>query len=447
MRCRSALTRIDALRTRRARADERRQSRAPQDLPELQRVDLRRRRLARRRASRWPWRRPLLPRRREDCLRRLVRSRRRRVGRVLEERRPDGHDRRVDRRNPRAVREALRTRARAGARFPARCASRSSPRCRAKASTRRSVDLEPTNDLEHDVLQTLTRIPRGQVRTYAWVARQVGRPRAVRAVGNIIARNVVPFVVPCHRVVPSAGGVGNYIFGSDDEARAAGARRGRRRRARRRWRASTSATSARARRSIFCFPTCRDARRIQEKNRVPFRDADEALEGGYRPCRSCQPVVAAIERRPRISTVAAPDVYAVSIPARTFTGDFWFTHRTDDRLWFALGDVAGKGLPAALVMAMIQEELEQRINSCARAGCDPATTMQRLHAFLRPLLPRNRFATVVIGWLRDDGTLDARQRRALSAARSSAPTAASRRSARPARSSASWSGRDGSRRR
>jgi sigma-B regulation protein RsbU (phosphoserine phosphatase) len=105
------------------------------------------------------------------------------------------------------------------------------------------------------------------------------------------------------------------------------------------------------------------------------------------------------------STVAAPDVYAVSIPARTFTGDFWFTRRTDDRLWFALGDVAGKGLPAALVMAMIQEELEQRINSCARAGCDPTTTMQRLHAFLRPLLPRNRFATVAIGWLRDDGLL------------------------------------------
>ncbi len=105
------------------------------------------------------------------------------------------------------------------------------------------------------------------------------------------------------------------------------------------------------------------------------------------------------------AAVAAPDVHAISIPARTFTGDFWFTRRTDDRLWFALGDVAGKGLPAALVMAMIQEELEQRITSCARAGCDPAVTMQRLHGFLRPLLPRNRFATAALGWLRDDGVL------------------------------------------
>ena len=109
--------------------------------------------------------------------------------------------------------------------------------------------------------------------------------------------------------------------------------------------------------------------------------------------------------RPRNRETARPQVHAISIPAKTFTGDFWFTHRSPDRLWFALGDVAGKGLPAALVMAMIQEELEHRITSCARAGCDPATTMQRLHDFLKPLLPSNRFATAVIGWLRDDGSL------------------------------------------
>lgn len=99
------------------------------------------------------------------------------------------------------------------------------------------------------------------------------------------------------------------------------------------------------------------------------------------------------------------DIHAVSRPARTFTGDFWTTHRYGDRLWFAVGDVAGKGLTAALVMAMIQEELEHRINSCAETRCDPATTMARLHAFLRPLLPSNRFATAVIGHLRDDGML------------------------------------------
>ena len=93
------------------------------------------------------------------------------------------------------------------------------------------------------------------------------------------------------------------------------------------------------------------------------------------------------------------DVHAVSIPARTFTGDFWLTHRAADRLWFAVGDVAGKGLPAALVMAMIQEELERQVL------CDPAATMRRLDRFLRPLLPSNKFATVVIGCFCDDGTL------------------------------------------
>ncbi len=137
----------------------------------------------------------------------------------------------------------------------------------------------------------LTRIPRGQVRTYAWVARQVGRPRAVRAVANVIARNSVPFLVPCHRVVPSAGGIGNYAFGSEmkrallksegvdvDELDLL---------AREHIRYVGSRTT-----HIFCFPTCRDSRRIREDNRVLFRDADDALEHGYRPCRSCQPVAA-----------------------------------------------------------------------------------------------------------------------------------------------------------
>jgi sigma-B regulation protein RsbU (phosphoserine phosphatase) len=99
------------------------------------------------------------------------------------------------------------------------------------------------------------------------------------------------------------------------------------------------------------------------------------------------------------------DAFAFSRAARTFTGDFYFTHREDDLLWFTLGDVSGKGLPAAVVMAMIQEELEHRITSCATARCDPSTTMMRLHTFLRPLLDSRKFATVVIGNLRDDGLL------------------------------------------
>jgi len=153
------------------------------------------------------------------------------------------------------------------------------------------IDLDEARDLEHDVMQMLTKIPRGQVRTYAWVARQVGRPRAVRAVGNIIARNVVPFLVPCHRVVPSSGGIGNYGFGPELK-----------RELLRREGVDVEELETLAREHvryigsrtthIFCFPTCRDARRIREENRVPFRNADDALESGYRPCRSCQPAAA-----------------------------------------------------------------------------------------------------------------------------------------------------------
>jgi sigma-B regulation protein RsbU (phosphoserine phosphatase) len=105
------------------------------------------------------------------------------------------------------------------------------------------------------------------------------------------------------------------------------------------------------------------------------------------------------------SVNATPVIEAVSRPARTFTGDFYLVHRDGSRQWIVQGDVAGKGLPAAVVMAMIQEELERRIASCARTMCDPAATVQRLHEFLLPLMPSNRFATAVVAVLDDDGTL------------------------------------------
>lgn len=145
--------------------------------------------------------------------------------------------------------------------------------------------------LENDVLSLLPRIPRGEVRTYEWVARQIGRPRAVRAVGNILAKNAIPLVVPCHRVVPSAGGIGNYAFGSAmkrELLRREGVDvEGLETLARQHVRYIGSRTTR-----IVCHPTCRDAKRIREENRVPFRDAEQALEKGFRPCRRCQPFAA-----------------------------------------------------------------------------------------------------------------------------------------------------------
>jgi methylated-DNA-[protein]-cysteine S-methyltransferase len=60
------------------------------------------------------------------------------------------------------------------------------------------------------VLEATARIPFGSVSTYGTVATLAGSPRAARAAGNALHDNPVPIVVPCHRVVPSSGGVGKY---------------------------------------------------------------------------------------------------------------------------------------------------------------------------------------------------------------------------------------------
>ncbi|HEX5950850.1 MAG TPA: methylated-DNA--[protein]-cysteine S-methyltransferase [Actinomycetota bacterium] len=60
------------------------------------------------------------------------------------------------------------------------------------------------------VLEATARIPFGSVSTYGVVARRAGSPRAARAAGNALHENPVPIVVPCHRVVPASGGIGQY---------------------------------------------------------------------------------------------------------------------------------------------------------------------------------------------------------------------------------------------
>jgi O-6-methylguanine DNA methyltransferase len=63
------------------------------------------------------------------------------------------------------------------------------------------------------VYQAVCRIPKGQVRSYAWVARRIGRPGAARAVGNALNRNPFMPQVPCHRVVRTDGSLGGYAGG------------------------------------------------------------------------------------------------------------------------------------------------------------------------------------------------------------------------------------------
>ena len=60
------------------------------------------------------------------------------------------------------------------------------------------------------VLEETLRIPAGRTRTYGWLAAKVGRPRAARAVGRVMATNPLPLVIPCHRVVGSDGSLHGY---------------------------------------------------------------------------------------------------------------------------------------------------------------------------------------------------------------------------------------------
>ena len=57
-------------------------------------------------------------------------------------------------------------------------------------------------------------IPRGQVRSYKWVALKIGRPRAFRAVGRALNRNPIPMIVPCHRVIKSDSSLGGFSRGA-----------------------------------------------------------------------------------------------------------------------------------------------------------------------------------------------------------------------------------------
>ena len=82
---------------------------------------------------------------------------------------------------------------------------------------RRAFDLPLSiegTDFFTDVLDAVNDIPYGEIRTYAEVADMAGHPNAYRAVGTACAKNPLPLIIPCHRVVPSSGGIGSYAGGS-----------------------------------------------------------------------------------------------------------------------------------------------------------------------------------------------------------------------------------------
>jgi O-6-methylguanine DNA methyltransferase len=154
------------------------------------------------------------------------------------------------------------------------------------------LDLSGLSEFERGVLAVTRSIPVGEIRPYGWVAHEVGRPRAVRAVASVLARNPVPLLVPCHRVVRADGAIGRYLFGAEHkEALLRGEA------------ANLDDVAALARdgahylgsdtTGIVCFPTCHNARRITPAHRAPFATIADATAAGYRPCRACRPTAAA----------------------------------------------------------------------------------------------------------------------------------------------------------
>jgi O-6-methylguanine DNA methyltransferase len=156
------------------------------------------------------------------------------------------------------------------------------------------LDLRGTTTFERAVWMKALEIPRGQVRPYGWIAAEIGRPRAVRAVGTALGHNPVPLIVPCHRVVRSDGMIGQYSLGGPENKRTILTEEG----------ADPDGLEALARAGvryfgsyttrIFCMPTCSDARRVSQRHLRHFRSASAAAAEGYRPCKHCRPLGAAV---------------------------------------------------------------------------------------------------------------------------------------------------------
>jgi methylated-DNA-[protein]-cysteine S-methyltransferase len=157
-----------------------------------------------------------------------------------------------------------------------------------KGARNAPVDLSGLRPFEQRVLVACSAIPHGEVRSYSWIARSIGQPRATRAVGNALNRNPLAPVIPCHRVVPASGGVGNYALGRlkkiellqregadlrllDELARTRGRLFGMH--------------------GLYCEPACARLRDARAGEAVPLRDEREATERGFQPCPRCAPAL------------------------------------------------------------------------------------------------------------------------------------------------------------
>jgi methylated-DNA-[protein]-cysteine S-methyltransferase len=75
------------------------------------------------------------------------------------------------------------------------------------------LDLKGYTKFQKDVWKATRSIPYGELRSYGWVASQIGKPKSARAVGQALGANPIPIIIPCHRVVASDGSLHGFTGG------------------------------------------------------------------------------------------------------------------------------------------------------------------------------------------------------------------------------------------
>jgi methylated-DNA-[protein]-cysteine S-methyltransferase len=139
------------------------------------------------------------------------------------------------------------------------------------------LDLAGVPPFQARVLAAAGRIPFGEVVSYAGLAARIGHPRAARAVGNALAANPVPLLLPCHRVIRGDGTWGHYALGAGLKTRLLQLEQ--------RTPALVGCTTT----GIVCRRGCPHEQRMRDDHRVVFASLDDARQVGYRGCRACRP--------------------------------------------------------------------------------------------------------------------------------------------------------------
>ncbi|MBU0479037.1 MGMT family protein [bacterium] len=75
------------------------------------------------------------------------------------------------------------------------------------------IDFTGYTDFEISVLKETRKISYGKTKNYSDIAKAIGKPKAARAVGNALAKNKTPILIPCHRVIKSDGSLGGFTMG------------------------------------------------------------------------------------------------------------------------------------------------------------------------------------------------------------------------------------------